>query len=315
MTTRTRLLPSTISPSLLMAYAALLGILVLLVYLQPRAMSYAGARLLLNYSMPLLLAAAAQMFIIVLGDIDLGIGPFIALSNSIAALYLETDPWTAACLFALSIVAYGLMGALIHYRQLPSIVVTLGASFIWTGCAIILMPRPGGSSPGWLSAMVRGTPPLVPSPVYLALLVFGSCWFLLFGSSYGAVVRAFGNNPVALAKAGWRLIVVKAAAYGIAGFFGVLSGLALTGLNTTGDATSGAQYTLLAIAAVIIGGGRFSGGYVSAAGTVAGAIILALAAALLSFMNISTDWQLSLQGALLLSVLGLRAFIGGEQRQ
>ena len=315
MTTKTRILPSSISPSLVMAYAALIGILVLLVCLQPRAMSYAGARLLLNYSMPLILAAAAQMFIIVLGDIDLGIGPFIALSNSIAALYLETNPLVAVGLFALGILAYASMGALIYYRQLPSIVVTLGASFIWTGFAIMLMPRPGGSSPGWLSTLVRGTPPFVPSPIYLALLVAGACWYFLFGSSYGAVARALGSNSVALAKAGWQLVVVKAAVYGMAGFFGVLAGLVLTGLNTTGDATSGAQYTLLAIAAVIIGGGRFTGGYVSPAGTVAGAIILALIAALLSFMNISTDWQLSVQGAVLLSVLSLRALTGAEQRQ
>ena len=312
--TKVRAVAHSVAPAVLMSFVALFAILCSLVYLQPRALSYMGMRLLLSYSMPLVLAAAAQMFIIVLGDIDLGIGPFISLANSIAALYLSTNTFVAVMLFLASILAYAGMGALIHARQLPSIGVTLGASFVWIGCAIIVMPRPGGSAPDWLVTLVRGTPPLVPPPVYLALLVFGFCWGILFASSYGSVIRAFGNNPAALAKSGWRLVLVRAAVYGAAGFFGVMAGIVLTGLNTTGDATSGAQYTLLAIAAVIIGGGRFAGGHVSAAGTVVGALILALTAALLSFMNISTDWQLSVQGALLLIVLGIRAFVGAERR-
>ncbi len=312
--TKVRTVAYPVAPAVLMSFAALFAILCFLVYLQPRALSYIGVRLLLSYSMPLVLAAAAQMFIIVLGDIDLGIGPFISLSNSIAALYLPTNAFVAGILFLASILAYAGMGALIHARQLPSIVVTLGASFVWIGCAIIVMSRPGGSAPDWLVMLVRGTPPLVPPPVYLALLVFALCWYILFASSYGSIIRACGNNPAALAKSGWRLVGVKAAVYGVAGFFGVMAGIVLTGLNTTGDATSGGQYTLLAIAAVIIGGGRFVGGHVSAAGTVVGALILALTAALLSFMNISTDWQLSVQGALLLIVLGIRAFFGSERR-
>ncbi len=312
---KARAIAQTLSPAVLMSFAALLSILCVLVYLQPRSLSYVGARLLLNYSMPLVLAAAAQMFVIVLGDIDLGIGSFISLSNAVAALYLPTNVAFASLLFVAGVLAYAGMGALIEIRRLPSIVVTLGASFVWIGFAIIVMPRPGGSAPGWLIGLVRGTPPLVPPPVYLALLVFLACWSMLFASSYGSVVRAFGNNPAALSKAGWRLVGLKAGAYGAAGVFGVLAGIVLTGLNTTGDATSGGQYTLLAIAAVIIGGGRFSGGYVSPAGTVVGALILALTAALLSFMNISTDWQLSVQGTLLLIVLGVRAFIGAERRQ
>ena len=310
----TRGIAQYISPAVLMSFAALSGIVCFLIYLQPRSLSYVGARLLLNYSMPLVLAAAAEMFVIVLGDIDLGIGPFISLSNAIAALYLPTDVAFASLLFLASVLAYAGMGALIEFRRLPSIVMTLGASFVWIGCAIIVMPRPGGSAPDWLIGLVRGTPLFVPPPVYLALAVFIACWSVLFASSYGCIVRAFGNNPAALSKAGWRLIGVKAGAYGVAGIFGVLAGIVLTGLNTTGDAASGGQYTLLAIAAVIIGGGRFAGGHVSAAGTVIGALILALTAALLSFMNISTDWQLSVQGALLLIVLGVRAFIGTENR-
>ena len=42
------------------------------------------------------------------------------------------------------VAAYALAGALIESRRLPSIVVTLGLSFVWLGCAVLLLPTPGG---------------------------------------------------------------------------------------------------------------------------------------------------------------------------
>ena len=110
-------------------------------------------------------------------------------------------------------------------------------------------------------------------------------------------------------RAGWSLLEARATLYGVAGLLGVLAGLALTGLNTTGDANVGGQYTLLSIAAVIVGGGEFFGGIVSPAGAVVGALIMLLTGSLLSFLNVSTDWQLSVQGLILIAVLASRALV------
>ena len=81
-------------------------------------MSYAGLRLLLNYSMPLVLAGLAQMCVLLVGDVDRGIGSFIALVNCSAALWLGSAPVVAllAC-----VGAYAGMGALVYLRALPSI--------------------------------------------------------------------------------------------------------------------------------------------------------------------------------------------------
>ena len=54
-----------------------------------------------------------------------------------------------------SIGVYAALGALIHLRNLPSIVVTLGMSFVWQGLAILLLPKPGGSGAG-LAARAHG---------------------------------------------------------------------------------------------------------------------------------------------------------------
>jgi ribose transport system permease protein len=115
---------------------------------------------------------------------------------------------------------------------------------------------------------------------------------------------------VALARAGWSLLRIKMIAYSLAGTFGVLAALSLIGLTTSGDANIGNGYTLLSIAGVILGGGEFIGGVISPIGAVLGALTLALAGTLLSFMRISPDWQIGAQGAILILALAARSMIG-----
>jgi ribose/xylose/arabinose/galactoside ABC-type transport system permease subunit len=275
---------------------------------EPRSLSYFGLTLLLNLVLPSVFASMAQMSVIAINDIDLGIGPFISLTSCIAATWLNNRPVIGALMLLAAVGAYMVMGALIHLRQLPSIVVTLGASFVWLGCALLLLPSPGGAAPGWLAALVNLSPPVVPLPVLVAILVGVIGQFLLMRTARGAVLRGIGGNPRAVEQAGWSLLGGRVTLYGIAGACGVIAGLLLTGINTSGDANVGAQYTLTSIAAVIVGGGEFTGGDVSPAGTVIGTLIMLLTGSVLSFVNVSTNWQLSVQGAILIVVLGLRAF-------
>jgi len=205
------------------------------------------------------------------------------------------------------VLAYAGMGAFIQLRRLPSIVVTLGASFVWLGLAVLVLPSPGGEVPAWLMYLVRLHPPVVPLPIVVAVLLGLFGHWLFMRTSYGVVLRGVGSTPLSLRRAGWSLLAARSALYGLAGLFGVVAGLLVTGLNTSGDATIGAAYTLLSIAAVIIGGGEFVGGIVSPPGAVIGAFIMLLTGTLLSFMNVSTDWQLSVQGAILILVLSTRS--------
>jgi ribose/xylose/arabinose/galactoside ABC-type transport system permease subunit len=206
------------------------------------------------------------------------------------------------------VAAYVAMGAFIQVRALPAIVVTLGFSFIWLGLSLIVLPTPGGGAPDWLVAIMAYRPPFVPMPILLAAIAALLGHVLLMRTSYGVILRGIGSNSAAIEQAGWSLVVGRMVLYGAAGIFGVLSGVALSGLNTTGDPWVGAQYTLLSIAGAIIGGAEFSGGVVSPIGAVFGAGIMLLSGSLLSFLDISTDWQLSVQGGLLALVLASRAF-------
>ncbi len=279
-------------------------------YLNPRAISYFGFTLMLNLAVPIALATLAQMFVIAGNDLDLSIGPFVGFVCCIAATLLREQPALGALALLGGVAVYAALGAIIQLRNLPSIVVTLGMSFVWQGAAILVLPKPGGRAPDWLQAMMRLKPPWVPFPVLAAVVIAVLGYVGLMRTSYGAILRGAGGNPVALHRAGWSLLRVKMALFGLCGALGVLAGLALVGITTSGDANIGNGYTLLSIAGVILGGGEFTGGRVSPVGAVLGALTLAMAASpLLTFMRIPPDWQVAANGAILISVLAARVLI------
>ena len=286
-------------------------------WLNPRAISYFGFTLMLNLAVPIALATMAQMFVIAGNDLDLSIGTFVGFVCCISATWLRDEPWLGALTLIGCIALYGALGALVYLRNLPSIVVTLGMSFVWQGLAILLLPKPGGKAPVWLQAIMGVKPPFVPFPIVAAALIAAVGWFGLMRTSYGAVLRGAGGNPVAIQRAGWSLLRAKAMLFALAGTFGVLSGMALVGITTSADANIGNGYTLLSIAGVILGGGEFVGGRVSPIGAVLGALTMAMAASpLLTFMRIPPDWQVAANGAILIIVLAARVLIsrGGAER-
>lgn len=285
-------------------------IVIAIAWLNPRAMSYLGFSLMLNLAIPIALATVAQMFVIAVNDLDLSIGTFVGFVGCVAATYLNDTPALGVLILAGSVGVYALLGALIHLRNLPSIVVTLGMSFVWAGLAILVLPRPGGKAPGWLSAIMGVKPLFVPFPILAAVIIAVVVHIGLMRTSYGAILRGAGGNPIAIGRAGWSLLKTKVVAFTLAGVFGVLSGLALIGNTTSADANIGNGYTLLSIAGVILGGGEFVGGRVSPIGAVIGALTLALAAnSLLQFMHIPPDWQVAANGAILIIVLAARALL------
>jgi len=135
-------------------------ILLAIAYLNPRAISYFGFNLMLNLAIPIALATIAQMFVITINDLDLSIGTFVGFIGCVTATWLHDDPALGWAVLAASVAVYAGLGALIHLRNLPSIVVTLGMSFVWQGLAILLLPKPGGKPPGWLLAFMNFKVPL-----------------------------------------------------------------------------------------------------------------------------------------------------------
>ncbi len=285
---------------------SLAALLIAVFWLQPRAMSYSGLNLLFNLAVPIALATIAQMMIIAVNDLDLSMGAFVSFAACVTATYLKTDPVLGVLILGGSIVVYALIGVIIHLRSLPSIVVTLGMSFVWGGLSVLILPAPGGSSPDWSRALMTSRPPLLPMAIIASIVIALVTHFLVMRTSLGVLIRGVGGNMRSVERAGWSVVGLRAAAYALAGLFAVIAGIALVGLTTSADANIALRYTLLSIAGVILGGGEFVGGRISPIGAVIGALTLALASSFLSFLRISPDWQIGAQGAILIIVLALR---------
>lgn len=277
--------------------------------LQPRALSYGGLGLLLGMSIPIVLVALAQMFIMALGDLDLSIGSFVSL---VACIVVTLDPlWAAAALLA-AVLGYAAVGALIAWRHLPALVVTLGLSFVWAGFAMLVRPSPGGEAATWLVNLMNADTPLVPVQVWMAVAAGLLGYGLLWHTKQGLLIRATGGNALALRRAGWSVVRARMCAYALAGVCGVLAGVSLAGIATSADPGIATRYTLISLTAVVLGGGELSGGRVTVLGAVAGAYVMVLADALLSFLGVSANWQIAAQGLILLFVLALRMVLRGS---
>lgn len=300
---------------LLVPVLSLVALLVGVFWLQPRAMSYNGLNLLFNLAVPIALATIAQMLIVAVNDLDLSMGTFVTFVACVTATFLHDTPLLGAAILAAAVGVYALLGVVIYLRNLPAIVVTLGMSFVWSGLSVLILPAPGGAAPDWVRATMTWKPPLAPVAIFASILIAGVAHLIVMRSTLGVMIRAVGGNAKSVERSGASVLAVRAAAYGLAGLFAVLAGIALVGLATSADANIALRYTLLSIAGVILGGGEFIGGRVSPIGAVVGALTLTLAGSFLTFLKISPDWQIGAQGAILIIVLGLRLVLNRIERK
>ncbi|MGV4791416.1 ABC transporter permease subunit [Rhizobium sp. F40D2] len=284
-------------------------------WLQPRAMSYVGLNLLFNLAVPIALATIAQMLVMAVNDLDLSMGTFVSFVACVTATFLRDAPLTGILILAGAIAIYAGLGVVIHLRNLPSIVVTLGMSFVWGGLAVLLLPAPGGQAPDWVRWLMTVKPPLAPMAIVASIAIAAVAHLLVMRSSLGVLIRGIGGNQRSVERAGWSIVAARAGAYALAGLFAVLAGIALVGLTTSADANIALRYTLLSIAGVILGGGEFIGGRVSPVGAVIGALTLTLAGSFLSFLRISPDWQIGAQGVILIVVLALRLMLNRLEKR
>ncbi|MCL6521451.1 MAG: ATP-binding cassette domain-containing protein [Firmicutes bacterium] len=299
----------------LLAAVAVLLVTAGIALVEPSALLPAGLPVLVSSFTPVLLAAASELMVIAVGDIDLGLGAYMGLVNALSATWLVQRPALGAAALLLAWLLYVAQGLVVALRRVPAIVVTLGASFVWLGVALVILPTPGGSAPAWLLAAGNASLPLLPEPLVVGGLAALANALLLFRTRLGVRLRAAGENADHLALrvgAVRAAVAARLAAYAAAGFWATLAGLAVTALTSSADALASQPATLLGIAAVIVGGGSFSGGRVEPAGAVLGALLFSLLEALLGLASVNVNYASLIEGLALVAVLALRLALGKE---
>lgn len=229
----------------------------------------------------------------------------MGLVNVICATILDQSTGLGLLCLAGLIIAYSCMGLVIYLRDVPPIIVTLGMSFVWTGIAYVLQDVPGGHVPEWMVHIFNFNNPILQG-VLVWLVLFIVAAIFIYRSRYGTALRGFGNNENAMRNSGWSKAKAYWTTYMIAGTFAAMGGIAQSVITGASDVNASATYTMLTVAAVIIGGGYFSGGVVTHIGAVFGGISLTMISVLLGLLKVSTDYTATIQGLVLIIILSLR---------
>jgi ribose transport system permease protein len=266
-----------------------------------------------NNTMPLLLAAVGQTFVVLTGGIDLSVGSIISLTNSLAAVHMADTlggvlGWSGLIL-VIGGIAGAINGVLVAVGRIQPILVTLASLSIWAGAALFVLPQPGGAIPSGFSAFLAGNAwHFVPASA-MALLVLVVFWTVFRRTGLAVALYAVGDDERSARANGVRVKATKITAYILSGLFSALAGLYLSAVTTSGDATTGGVYTLTSIAAVVLGGVSLFGGRGSAAGSMAGAFVLTLIVNILFFANINPLLQEFFQGLVLILAMAASVLV------
>jgi len=273
----------------------------------------------LGLAAPRLLAALAVTipFLAGRGSIDISVGPLMGLINVILVQWLlidlgVTSPFIVIpAAIILGLLSGALNGFLAAILRIQPIVATLGTYLIYSGLALTILPSPAGSIPPWMT-MLSGSLSFVP--VGAAMII----WLIVKRLPYYELLMATGSDDRAAFTAGINVPMVRFWAYVLAGLFGGLASLSLTALIGSGDPNIGPGYTMIAIAAVALGGVSLAGGVGGLTAAMLGAADIFLLQNLLSYFNVSSFiLQLTYGAVLVLAVClnsaKLKAFFGQQR--
>lgn len=264
----------------------------------------------------LLYAGLAQTLVILIGGTDLSIGSMIALTNAIAvtimlpmAKFTGNDMAGIVSTIIIVLAAGALIGFInglfVVYGKLQPIIVTLATSFIFTGIAMYLIPKPGGMIVKGYSQLMTGSISVIPKSFIWLLVAIFLIWIPLRRSKFGQAIYAIGGNEYSAFTSGINIKKNKLIVFLLSGLFCAMTGLFLTSFTASGDPTKCESFTLNTVAAVVLGGTSLAGGKGGYIGTIAGVVIFSLILGLLVFWKIPTFYQESVKGFILIFALSI----------
>jgi ribose transport system permease protein len=275
----------------------------------------AGVQGLAISVLPLALAAAAQAVVVISGGLDLSIGSMMALTSVVAAVAMKDQSNEFGVAVVIGVLVLGLVlgainGTLVVLTRVPDIIVTLAMGFVWAGCALLVIARPGGAASPWLKDLVIGSLGIdfIPKAAVALIIVVAIIWLPVRRSRLGLSIYAVGSNQLAAFRSGVSVGRTKIAAYMLTGLFSALGGLSLTASTGIGTPTPG-PYTLLSVAAIVLGGVSLAGGRGGVFGPIVAVLILSLIRSDMTFMRLDTNLAVVVQGMILIGVVMVGSFV------
>ncbi|TPE53020.1 ABC transporter permease [Amaricoccus solimangrovi] len=254
--------------------------------------------------------AFPMALLIIAGEIDLSVAAIIALASTIMGMAAEAGFGTPALVLVglgVGLVCGAVNGTLVTRFGLPSIVVTIGTMSLFRGIAyIILGDQAYTSYPPGFDYFGQGYVFWVISfefVLFAALAVlFG---VLLRRTSFGRMVYAVGNNPMAARFSGLRVGRIRFLLFLMTGLLSGVAAICLTSRLGSTRPSIALGWELEIVTMVVLGGVSILGG----AGTIAGVVIAAFVLGMVTFgfglLNVPGIVMSIFIGLLLIAVIAL----------
>jgi ribose transport system permease protein len=260
------------------------------------------------------IVAVGQMLVLLVAGLDLsvnavlGLGAVIVISNQ-----QGFSPLTVLVALAIAVGVGLTNGLLIAWRKVPPFIATFGMLIFVGGARLAYTHgQASGNVPAWLRVVGIGQLGPLPNATLTWLIILALAGGVLLVTRYGRWIYAVGANYEAARYAGVPTREVVVACYVACSVLALVAGLVLSGYIGYVDQRLGTDFNVNSIAAAIVGGTTFSGGRGNPLGTAAGAILLSILLDLVVVAGIPINWQLAVQGVVLVlatAIQGMRAHL------
>ena len=261
---------------------------------------------ILSFFSILAFLSSAQLATVLVGAIDLSIGPLaglcVVLASFLAPDGVETLPLAVGVIAILVFTTlFGLLqGLLITSLRLPAIVVTIATFIGLQGLSLLLRPTAAGQIDDAISDAAQFPIGLLPAGLVLTLAMVVVAEWLLFRTGFGRRFRAVGSSPLASYRLGIDSQRLTWLAFVISGLLTGIGGLMLAGQVGIGSPTTGSDYTLMSITVVVLGGASVAGGRGSFIATLLGAALVQATSSASSYIDANSSVHYTVIGTLTL---------------
>ncbi|GAB2921778.1 ribose ABC transporter permease RbsC [Paraburkholderia jirisanensis] len=253
---------------------------------------------------PLGIVVIGQIFVILVGGLDLSVASVMATAAVIATAFDGTNaslPQVFGATFVMCVGAGLLNGLLVTKRQVSPFLATFATAIVLQGLRFAYTQ---GAPSGNVAPLFHtlGTGAIGGVPVNVLMLVACALGFgvLLHLSTFGRRVYMVGGNPESARLVGVSPDTVRIVCYVISALLAGLAGLTLSGYVGIVDNWVGRGFELDSIVAAVMGGLALSGGRGTLAGGLAGAAILVVVFNIVLLIGMPVQAQIVVKGVIII---------------
>lgn len=292
---------------------ALIAVAIYLSITQSVFLTWGNITNIVSANSPTFVLALGATFVILTGGLDLSAVSSATAAGMILGLTM-TGGWGVVPSLIVTLL-FGLFlgvlnGTMITRLKISFLVVTLGTMSVYQSFALVVnngnsVTVFGVHGFSFIAGFVHNR--VGPFPI---LMIFDAALLLISGgvlryTAYGRAVFAVGSNPEAARLNGIRVGAIVLITYALAGLLAGLASVIQVGQLTGAAAQSDPTLLLTVLAAVLIGGTAYTGGEGGVLGTLIGVLFLGVVQNGLTLSNVSSFWQGTVSGVILIAAVGL----------